>query len=133
MLDDHHFLRVREHRNYPNLRGKHVLIVEDDPVIAVDYHFQLKDVGATAEGFKATNRDALSYLASHHVDAAIVDFLLCDGTSEAIIADLKERGIPFIVVSGCAFRIHGEVDASHVLSKPVWPGEIWRALSNVMH
>ena len=30
----------------------------DDPVIAVDDHFQLKDVGATAEGFKATNRDA---------------------------------------------------------------------------
>jgi CheY-like chemotaxis protein len=110
-----------------------VLIVEDDPVIAVDYHFQLKDVGATAEGFKATNREALSYLASHDVDAAIVDYLLCDGTGESIIDGLKSRGIPFIVVSGCAFRMHGEVDQSRVLSKPVAPGEIWRALSEVLH
>ena len=133
MLDERRFLRERDNRHYPNLRGKRVLIVEDDPVIAVDYHFQLKDVGAPAEGFKATNRDALSYLASHDVDAAIVDFLLCDGTGESIIDGLKMRGIPFIVVSGCTFRMHGEVDAAHVLSKPVAPGDIWRALSDVLH
>ena len=133
MLDESHSLGVRDKHGYPNLRGKRVLIVEDDPVIAVDYHFQLKDVGATAHGFKATNREALSYLDSHAVDAAIVDFLLCDGTGESIIDGLKSRGIPFIVVSGCTFRMHGEVDASHVLSKPVAPGEIWRALSEVLH
>jgi DNA-binding response OmpR family regulator len=133
MLDLQNALKDRHNHAYPNLRGKRVLIVEDDPVIAVDYHFQLKDVGATAEGFKASNRDALTYLASHAVDAAIVDFLLCDGTGESIIAGLKSRSIPFIVVSGCTFRMHGEVDAAHVLSKPVAPGEIWRALSDVLH
>lgn len=133
MLDLHHALRAQGSRAYPNLRGKRVLIVEDDPVIAVDYHFQLKDVGATAEGFKATNREALGYLESHEVDAAIVDFLLSDGTGESVIDGLKSRGIPFIIVSGCTFRMHGEVDAAHVLSKPVAPGEIWRALSQVLH
>ena len=120
-------------RGYPNLRGKRILIVEDDPVLAVDYHFQLKDAGAIAKGFKATNQEALKYLAAHDVDAAIVDFLLCDGTGESIFAGLKSRGIPFIVVSGCTFRIHGEVDASQVLSKPVPPGEICRALSELLH
>ena len=114
MLDERRFLRERDNRHYPNLRGKRVLIVEDDPVIAVDYHFQLKDVGATAEGFKATNRDALTYLASHEVDAAIVDFLLCDGTGESIIDDLKTRGIPFIV-DICAFA----VGASRAISSSV--------------
>ena len=133
MLDVHHFLRGRDHHHYPNLRGKRVLIVEDDPVIAVDYHFQLKDAGARAEGFKATNREALSYLGSHEVDAAIVDFLLCDGTGVSIIDGLKTRGIPFIVVSGSAFRLQGEVDAAHILSKPVAPGEICRLLSEVLH
>lgn len=133
MLDELHSLGSRDHNRYPNLRGKRVLIVEDDPVIAVDYHFELKDLGAIAEGFKATNRDALNYLASHDVDAAIVDFLLCDGTGESIIDGLKTRGIPFIIVSGCTFRMHGEVDASRVLSKPVAPGEIWQALSAALH
>lgn len=131
MLDVHHAPRDRD--NYPNLRGKRVLIVEDDPVIAVDYHFQLKDVGAKAEGFKATSREALSYLATHDVDAAIVDFVLNDGTGEPIIDHLKSRGIPYIVVSGSAFRLHDEAGSPHVLSKPVSPAEIWRALSQLLY
>jgi DNA-binding response OmpR family regulator len=118
---------------YPNLKGKRVLIVEDDPILAVDYHYELKDAGAKAEGFKGTNQEALNYLATHEVDAAIVDFVLSDGTGESIIEGLRSRGIPFIVVSGCTFRMHGEVDASQVLSKPVPPGEICRALSELMH
>jgi CheY-like chemotaxis protein len=133
VLDQLHSQGPEEKPGYPNLKGKRVLIVEDDPVLAVDYHFQLKDVGARAEGFKATNQEALSYLASHEVDAAIVDFLLCDGTGESIIDGLKSRGIPFIVVSACTFRMHGEVSASQVLSKPVAPGDICRALSEVVH
>ena len=88
---------------------------------------------AKAAGFKATNQEALTFLASHDVDAAIVDFVLCDGTGESIIDGLKRRGIPFIVVSGAAFRMHGEVDASHVLTKPVPPGEICRALSELLY
>ena len=118
---------------YPNLQGKRVLIVEDDPILAVDYHYQLKGVGAIAEGFKATSREALNYLASHDVDAAIVDFFLCDGTGESIIDALKLRGIPFIVISGCTFRMQGEIGQAHVLSKPVLPDEICQALSEALH
>jgi DNA-binding response OmpR family regulator len=118
---------------YPNLEGKRVLIVEDDPILAVDYHYELKDAGARAEGFKGTTQEALNYLATHDVDAAIVDFVLLDGTGESVIEGLRSRGIPFIVVSACTFRMHGEVDAAQVLSKPVPPGEICRALSEVLH
>jgi CheY-like chemotaxis protein len=132
MLDVQHPSAEGDSGGYPNLKGKRILIVEDDPVVAVDYHFQLKDVGAKAAGFKATNQEALTFLASHDVDAAIVDFVLCDGTGESIIDGLKRRGIPFIVVSGAAFRMHGEVDASRVLTKPVPPGEICRALSKLL-
>jgi DNA-binding response OmpR family regulator len=132
MLDGRLFCRP-EAGQYPNLKGKRVLIVEDDPIVAVDYHYELKDAGAKAQGFKGTNREALNYLATHEVDAAIVDFVLTDGTGESIIEGLRNRGIPFIVVSGCTFRMRGEVDASQVLSKPVPPGEICRALSRVLH
>jgi CheY-like chemotaxis protein len=133
MLGKTDLKELAERCEYPNLKGKRVLIVEDDPILAVDYHYQLKGVGAIAEGFKATSREALNYLALHDVDAAIVDFFLCDGTGESIIVALKLRGIPFIVISGCTFRMHGEVDEAHVLAKPVMPDEICRALSDALH
>jgi DNA-binding response OmpR family regulator len=127
----------RRHRkivsHYPNLKGKRILVVEDDPVIAVDYHFQMKDAGATAQGFKATNEAALDYLETHEVDAAIVDFALCDGNSEQVMGWLQTHGIPFIVVSGCTFHMRDEASSAPVLSKPVAPGEVCRALSEVLH
>ena len=118
---------------YPNLKGKRVLIVEDEIILAVDYHYELKDAGAKAEGFKGTIREALAYLAAHEVDAAIVDFVLPDGTGEPIIEGLRSRGIPFIVVSGSTFRVRSGVDAAQVLSKPVPRGAICRALSQVLN
>ena len=133
MLDERHSHRESENHKYPNLRGKRILVVEDDLIVAIDYHFQLKDVGATAGGFKATNEAALHYLSTHEVDAAIVDFQLCDGSGEPIIDGLWNRGIPFIVVSGCTFRMHGHQIAPLVLSKPVTPEEVCHALSEVLH
>jgi hypothetical protein len=67
------------------------------------------------------------------VDAAIVDVQLCDGTSKPVMECLRSRGIPFIVVSGCAFRLGEGVTAAPVLSKPVRQGEVWRALCEVLH
>ena len=56
------------------LRGSRILIVEDEPLMAVDYHFQVRDMGAIPVGYKSTNSAALDFLASNAVDAAIVDY-----------------------------------------------------------
>jgi len=47
--------------NCPNLRGKRILVLEDDPIIAVEWYFQLKRLGAT-QVFEATNQSALQHL-----------------------------------------------------------------------
>jgi CheY-like chemotaxis protein len=122
-----------DHALYPNLQGKRILVVEDDVVIAVDYYFRLREVGAVPQAFEPTNKAALDYLAMHQVDAAIVDYQLRDGSCEPVLQSLESRGIPFIVVSGCTFEMHGSVVTSQVLSKPVTPPEVWRALSQVLH
>ena len=46
---------------FPNLRAKRILVVEDDPVIAVDYHFQLQSIGAQAAAYEPTVQAALDY------------------------------------------------------------------------
>jgi DNA-binding response OmpR family regulator len=123
-----------EHAFYPNLQGKRILVVEDDVVIAVDYGFELRRVGRNQRHTRP-NKVALNYLETHQVDAALVDYQLSDGPCEPVLQLLQSRGIPFIVVSGCCtfeMDMHGSVGTCPVLSKPVRPNEVWRALSEVL-
>jgi len=125
----------RDHRgseNWPNLRGKRILILADDPVFAVDYCFQLKRLGATPV-FEPTNQLALQYLAGCNVDAAIVDYTLGDGCCAPVLELLTARQIPFIIISGDTFAMREASIGAPVLSKPVTPADIWSALSRVLH
>ena len=131
MLDQAPSARASD--KYPNLRGKRILVVEDDAIIAVDYYFQLKEVGAQPQAYKPTTRAALDYLATHDIDAAIVDYRLRDGTCEQVIGSLRSRDIPFVIVTGCAFEMRGNPNSPHVLSKPTTPTDLWSALSDVLH
>jgi DNA-binding response OmpR family regulator len=120
-------------RSYPKLEDKRILVVEDDVVIAVDYHFQLRQVGAKPEAYEPTAKAALDYLATHPVDAAIVDYLLRDGPCDAVLDWLRCSGIPFVIVSGNSHRITESAANAPCLSKPVAPAELWCALSRVLH
>ena len=131
MLDHTPSTRARD--KYPYLGDKRILVVEDDAVIAADYHFLLREVGAEPLAYKSTSRAALDYLATHEIDAVIMDYRLRDGTSEPIIKCLTQRAIPFVIVTGYAFELHASLNSSRVLSKPVTPADIWSALSDILH
>ena len=125
----------RTNSNFANLAGKRILVVEDEPVISVDYRFELLKVGATPQAYLPTNASALSYLETHPVDAAIVDYRLRDGTSEPVMDWLLNHHVPFIVISAWVeklqLRPHARV--ATVLEKPVTPSDLWQALSEVIH
>ena len=130
MLCKHHFSQP-DHRRLA-LAGRLVLVVEDDPVVAIDYLFQLKDLGAARE-FKPSNREALLYLARHEIDAAIVDYNLRDGSCTPLLECLSARQIPFIVVSGDTFAMRDVLIDASVLAKPVRAIDLRRALLEVLH
>lgn len=76
-----------------------ILIVEDDALIAMDAanSAALAGLGAvTAENVS----DALGILEHEEISAAILDFHVRDGTVTPIIERLRERHIPYRVVSG---------------------------------
>ena len=110
------------------LRGSRILIVEDEPLMAVDYHFQVQDMGAIPVGYKSTNSDALDFLASNAVDAAIVDYALRDGKSEPIMRCLLERSIPFVVITANKPEMRQWIGLVPVLDKPVSPLDLRTAL-----
>lgn len=78
-----------------------ILIVEDDPLVAMMLEDYLELLGRRTVGVTETVESALSAIAERSIDAAIVDIHLANGeTSEPIAAVLNERSIPFLVCTG---------------------------------
>jgi DNA-binding response OmpR family regulator len=125
-------LSASHRTDYPNLVGKRILIVDDEPVVSVDYRYQLLDVGATPAGFAPSNRAAMRYLETHAVDAVIVDHRLQDGTSEPVVAWLVAHHVPFVIVSGWVEKLRGTTSTASILEKPASPTDLWKALSEAV-
>jgi CheY-like chemotaxis protein len=81
------------------LSGRSILIVEDEPLIAIDLRQSLESAGAYV--FAATQLPHALQLAEHpDVSAAVLDCRLGQQDSSAICARLEQRGIPFMFYSG---------------------------------
>ena len=79
--------------------GRTILIVEDEPLIAIEIADGFSDAGARV--LTATNLQDGMRLAEHpDLSAAILDFQFKNGDSAAMCARLKERRIPFVIYSG---------------------------------
>lgn len=77
-----------------------ILIVEDEPLIALDLAATLGKAGFNPVGVATTISQALRLLASASCEAVVLDILLGNTASSPIAAEAKRRGIPFICVTG---------------------------------
>ena len=75
------------------LRGRSILIVENEPLIAMDISLALEKAGASAT-ITTTVRHALILVEHDGLSAAIMDHALNDGDSTDLCKRLKSRGIP---------------------------------------
>src|SRR4051812_2698486 len=84
----------------PTLSGRHVLVVEDDYVLAMDMHLTFQDVGAVVIGPVGTVRDALRLADNEDIDAAVLDINLHGEFVFAVAERLQDRGVPFVFTTG---------------------------------
>ena len=84
---------------YPALRGRSILIVEDEPLIGMDIRLALEDAGALVTA-TTTIRHALLLVEHDGLAGAIMDHALADGDSATLCVRLKARGIPYVSYSG---------------------------------
>ena len=83
-----------------SLQGCVVLVVEDEPPIALDIAQSFKHAGAKVV-ISRTLEDAIVKAELPNLTAAVIDHALHDGlTTSDVCAKLKERNVPFIVYSG---------------------------------
>ena len=84
---------------HPALRGRSILVVENELLIAMDIAQALEQAGANAT-MTTTVRHALILIEHDGLAGAIMDHGLTDGDSTRVCARLKERGIPYLSYSG---------------------------------
>ena len=77
-----------------------ILIVEDEPYIALDLAFAIEDAGGRAIGPVSGVQEALTLLGTAEIAAAILDVNLPDGDISPVVERLAEMGCPVILQTG---------------------------------
>ena len=97
------------------LTGLRVLVVEDEPVVAMCLEDMLDELGCVTVGPASRLSEGLS-LAEGALDAAILDINLAGERSNEIAERLRARGIPFAFASG--YGVAPEGYAVPMIEKP---------------
>ncbi|WP_027573063.1 response regulator [Bradyrhizobium sp. WSM1743] len=97
-----------------------VLIVEDDPIIAIDFEDRLLGFGVKSVRTVGSVAQALSAIAARAPDFALLDVELIRETSFAIAERLIALKVPFVFVTGygAEARIPPEFASQPRLQKP---------------
>ncbi len=82
------------------LAGKRVLVIEDEPIVAMDLAGALTERGCSVVGPAATLEDAKRLVAETRLDVALVDANLGGQPVDEIAEALAKRNIPFAFVTG---------------------------------
>lgn len=96
-----------------------ILIVEDDPLIAMDLEDELSDRGFDPV-WAATVADARMILEEQAPSFAFLDMHLRTDTSFELARELRVQGVPFAFVSGNdASALPEDLQSSKILTKPI--------------
>ena len=83
-----------------SLTGKRVIVIEDEPLVAMDLESCLSSAGCEVVGTAGTVRDAKILCAEAACDAALIDVNLAGQPVDELAATLTKRNIPFAFVTG---------------------------------
>ena len=113
-----------------DLNGRHILLIEDEHIVAAALARALNVCGAVIVGPAATVDQALALLRSTpRVDGAMLDINLRGIQAFPVADDLMARGVPFVFATGySAPIIPPRYRNVPVLQKPFDPDKIASAL-----
>ena len=114
-----------------SLRGHSVLIVEDEPLIALDIVDCFRRAGASVLAAQ-TLADGLRLAGLPELSAAVVDFGLSDGDGTALCEQLRARGIPFVLHSGYS-HVRDACRHAVLVPKPANPDVLVTTVARLLH
>ena len=111
--------------------ASNVLIVEDQPLIALSIEDVLRDLGCTVT-HAATVAEALIEIERASWDAALLDVRLADGTVYPVAELLQSKAIPFAFATGSIDEIDARFSGAPVLTKPFGHNELEACLNALL-
>jgi len=113
---------------------KKILIVEDDPFIAMDLQDTFEYAGYEVMGPVAEKDSGLSLIRAVLPDVAMLDYNLGNETSEDIAKCLKQNSVPFIFLTGQMNRVVAseEFGSPKIISKPFTPELLVKEVENLV-
>lgn len=86
--------------NQPSLKGKRILLIEDEPLVSMDMESSLTAAGCKVIGPAGTIEDAKLLVEDADYDAALVDANLAGHPVDELAAVLTRKNCPFAFVTG---------------------------------
>ena len=110
-----------------------VLIVEDEPIIAITLEDLLVEAGFGVVGVAGKLEKALALINSAVFDVALIDANLAGVSASPAVSALRARGIPFIVLSGYSpEQLPDNFFGAHFMTKPFRPDQLIQALRDIV-
>lgn len=109
---------------------KSILILEDQPLIALDHEQHVGRAGFTQVRIFSSCFAAHKWLQSNTPSAALLDVQLRDGPCSDVATLLRNKGVPFVVCSGSSKEDADPAFRPGIwVSKPCIPEELISALT----
>ncbi len=112
------------------IKGKRILLVEDEIVIAMMLEDMIIKLEGVPVGPATSLQKGLDMARSETFDAAVLDVNLGDGNSVDIADLLAQRQIPFILATGYGATTPN-AHAAPILQKPYMLRDLEQAFANI--
>lgn len=113
-----------------------VLIIEDEPIIALDIETMVEDLGHTVTGVARTHREAIALVAKKRPGLVLADIQLADGSSglDAVNEILGAIDVPVIFITAYPERLltGDRPEPAFLITKPFQPEAVKAAISQAL-
>jgi CheY-like chemotaxis protein/DNA-directed RNA polymerase specialized sigma24 family protein len=113
-----------------------VLIIEDEPIIALDIEAMVEELGHEVIGIARTHKEAINIVKTRRPGLVLADIQLADGSSglEAVNEILNDIDVPVIFITAYPERLlTGEKpEPAFLITKPFQPEAVKAAISQAL-
>ena len=113
-----------------------ILIIEDEPIIAMDIEMIVRDLGHDVVAVATTHAEAVAEAQKHQPGLVLADIQLADNSSgiEAVQEILTDLAVPVIFITAFPERLltGDRPEPAFLLTKPYQPATLRAAISQVL-
>jgi CheY-like chemotaxis protein/DNA-directed RNA polymerase specialized sigma24 family protein len=113
-----------------------VLIIEDEPIIALDIEGMVQELGHSVMGIARTHKEAIALVKTRRPGLVLADIQLADGSSglEAVNEILMSIDVPVIFITAYPERLltGSKPEPAFLITKPFQPEAVKAAISQAL-